>query len=179
MVILSLLAQCLSVFWSARHHEPLLISIAKSWSNFLSICEHKKDSDSLCGQCRVWNVCLITQTDMLAPTHMSTQSLVCRAYTHLCKQLTVSGLIVELSTFWRAVVNQGPSLLHTFSFLITWKNKITAPCNGEIFLCSRCRQCHSWSLIVAITQAYTRKTNLPLLNCYIITNTDTTSTCAT
>ena len=32
--------QCLSVFWSAWYHKPLLISIAKSWSNFLSMCEH-------------------------------------------------------------------------------------------------------------------------------------------
>lgn len=37
-------------------------------------------------------------------------------------------LRAELSVFWRIVVNLQPILLHTLSFLITWKNKITAPC---------------------------------------------------
>ena len=37
-------------------------------------------------------------------------------------------LAVELSVFWRTLVPWEQSLLHTLSFLITWKNKMTTPC---------------------------------------------------
>lgn len=38
-------------------------------------------------------------------------------------------LVAEVRVFWRRVVTRG-ILLHTLSFLITWKNKIATPCSA-------------------------------------------------
>ena len=67
---------------------------------------------------------------------MCLQSVICAEFVQLpIIQLTTSDfcdLRIEPRVLSCRVVNHWPSLPHTISLLITWKNKIRRPCNDNI-----------------------------------------------
>ena len=93
-------------------------SIGESWRGWLL-----KNNDNKTLLCWYWSL-----HDMVYLQQWLLQGSRCKHRFKLHTILCFWELVAELRVFWRRVVIRG-ILLHTLSFLITWKNKIATPCS--------------------------------------------------
>ena len=84
----------------------------------------KKSNDSNTLLCWYWSL-----HDMVYLQQWLLQGSRCKHRFKLHTILCFWELVAEVRVFWRRVVTRG-ILLHTLSFLITWKNKIATPCSA-------------------------------------------------